>query len=399
MKNKLEDKRILRVLTANILLRAAKIIFSIFLNIYIWKISGDIKLVALYNLVYLCAHTISFLIWAKVVKNWYRKISHVWSLVWYALVSLSIVILKEKTIYYIFYIGFFVWICNGWYWITYHNTQYELTHYHNRWNYEWLKHVWDKLVQIIVPSIVWIIIGLNYFWLWYEIAFSFWAIFLLMAAFVWNVNVNEKEKIKYNFLSLVKKVIKSKRIMTSLLSYSLTGFSFSNSLLEVVIPILLFWYIWNEAGLWLLVSFFAIASIIWAYIFWKYVSYKYYRYAILFSWIIYGISLFWFIEIWILQSMVIFSAIINFVSVFFAIPQKVISDSVLHDIKDYKNYRSEYMVIREIFLAIWWIWSYLCIYIIWSLKIEHVRIIFYFMIWAIFISAFLLSKIDIHREE
>lgn len=398
MNNKIEDKRILRVLTANILFRAAKIIFSIFLNIYIWKNTWDIWLVAIYNLIYLLSHTIFFSIWAKVVKNWFRTISHVWSMIWLALLSLSIVLLKENTLYYILYIAFFLWIFNGWYWITYHNTQYELTNYHNRGNYEWLKHVWDKIVKIVVPSFIWIVITLNYLWLGYEIAFSFWAIFLLLAAIVWNVEIDEKEKTKFHFRALVKKVYKNKRIQTSLLSYSLTWFSFSNSLLEVIMPILLFWYIGNEAGLWFVVSLFAIASIVWSYIFWRYVSYKHYKYALLISWFIYGISLFGFIEIWILQSMLIFSAIINFVAVFFAIPQKVISDSVLHDIKDYKNHRSEYMVLREIFLSIWWIGSYLCIYFIWSLETEQVRVIFYFMIFAIFISAFALSKVNIHKD-
>ncbi|MFK7780689.1 MAG: MFS transporter [Candidatus Gracilibacteria bacterium] len=399
MNNKLEDKRILKVLTANILLRAAKIIFSIFLNIYIWKISGDIRLVAIYNLVYLSSHTIFFLIGAKVVKNGYRTISHVGSLIGYALVSLSIVILRENTINYIFYIGFFVGIFNGWYWITYHNNQFELTHYHNRGNYEGLKHVGDKLVKIIVPSFIGVIISLNYFGLGYEIAFSFSTIFLLLAAFVGKIKIDEKDKVKYDFGRLVKRVFKNKRIMVSLFGYTLTGFSFSNSLLEVIIPILLFSYIGSEAGLGFLVSFFAIASIIGAYIFGKYVSYKYYKYSLLVSGFIYGISLFGFIEIGVLKYMVIFSALINFVSVFFSIPQKVTSDSVLHDIKDYKNYRSEYMVLREIFLAVGWIGSYTCIYIIGSLEIEQVRIIFYFMIGAIFLSAFSLSRINIHREK
>gem|GEM_PF-4348847 len=53
-----------------------------------------------------------------------------------------------------------------------------------------------------------------------------------------------------------------------------------------------------------------------------------------------------------LRYMILFAAVINFVLVFFSIPQKVISDNVLHTLENYNKYRVEYLVIRELFLSI-----------------------------------------------
>lgn len=77
---------------------------------------------------------------------------------------------------------------------------------------------------------------------------------------------------------------------------------------------------------------------------------------------------------------VIFSALLNAVAVLFSLPQKVISDNVLHQLPDYQNIRSEYMVIREWFMTFGWILSFSAIYFIGSLDMQKVQFIFLAMV-------------------
>jgi len=69
MQNSIREGRIIRLLLSNTFLRAGRIVFQVFLNIFIWKQTQDIAQVALFNILYLGTHTLSFTLFAPIVKK------------------------------------------------------------------------------------------------------------------------------------------------------------------------------------------------------------------------------------------------------------------------------------------------------------------------------------------
>jgi len=398
MSNKIWDTRAINILIANILVKSWKNVFQIFLNIFIWKQTQDIQIVAQFNLIYLITHMIFFTLFAPVVKQWYRNILHVFSLVWFACVYLGIMYLWESAIHHLILIPFAIGFFNSIYWITYHNTQFDLTTHANRWNFEGIRKSLRITASIITPVVVWFLISFNYFWYWYQTAFALWAFLFLIWAYIWASAPKVVDPKPFQLVSVIKSCLKQKDVRRSLWTYSLTSFSFSNSVIEVLIPIILFSYISNEFQIGSLISFFAIISIILSYCFGKFISYKFYSFFILVFWLLYAISLSGFVFFTKLEYLIIFSTCITVFAHLFSLPQKVMSDNVLHKLQNYKDIRSEYMVLREWFQAVGWIWSFTVIYFAGSIETEFIQFIFGAMIIAVVICSVLLSRVDIYEK-
>ncbi len=294
--NKLEDKKTIRILIWNIFVRSAKSIFQIFLNIFIWKQTNDVKAIALFNIIYLSSHMLTFTFFAVLVKKGYRRILNIISLLWLAFTYLYIVFLWKEAINHLILIPFLIWFFNGIYRINFHNNQFKLTNFKNRWNFEWIKKSLTILSQIIIPSFIWTIISLNYFWYGYQTAYIFWVIFFLLSAIIWTVKVHVNSKKRFDLIKVFKKIKKNKEILFSLFSYSLTGFSFSNSFLEVIIPIVIFTYVKSEMNLGFIISSLSIIWIIASYLYWRFIPYWKYKITILFSGIVYIFVIIWFLS-------------------------------------------------------------------------------------------------------
>ena len=339
-------------------------------------------------------HFSSFVIFSGVVKKWYRRFINIFSLVWFSFVYLFIVFLWENAINHLKLIPFLIGLFNWMYWINFHNNQFDLTTFKNRWNFEWIKKSMWIASKVFIPSLIWFIITMDYMWYGYEISFSIWILFFLMSVIIWTVKIEVKNNEKYDLFWVFKKVVKNKDVFRSLYTYSLTWFSFGSSLLEVLIPIILFTYVKEEANVWFLISWFSIFTIAWAYLFGKFVSYNKYGLTIFLAWISYVLSVFWFITFSDIKYLVLFWAILNIFTTIFSIPQKVFSDNVLHKLNNYKNIRSEYMVIREMFLFIGWISSFSIMYFIWSIEIKHLYYLFVAIMLTVSVATYLLSKVE-----
>ena len=399
MDNKLNDIRIVRILLWNLCVKAGKTVFQIFLNIFIWKQTQSIQAVAMFNIIYLSVHTIWYLVFGPIAKKWYRNILHFMSLIWYACVYLWIMYLGTNAVNHLILIPIGIGFFNSMYWITYHNTQFDITHYKNRWKYEWIRRSSRMFASIVIPVVVWFFITFDYMWYGYQMAFSFWALLFFIWAFVGVVDIHVDNKEKYNLLEVTKQCLWNKDVFRSLYTHTLSAFSFSNSVIEVIIPIILFTYLQEEFDLGVLVSIFSIVSMLAMYLFWKFVDYKHYKKAVFTFGFTYGFVLLWFIVLWEIQYLVILSALLTSIAALYSLPQKVISDNILHKLKNYKNIRSEYMVLRELFMSIGWIGMYVILYMIDSIERDKIWILFVFMVACVFLSAYQLSKVDISKQE
>jgi YQGE family putative transporter len=398
MTNHIKDISIKKILIANILFRWWTLVSQIFLNIFLFKNTNDIWLVALFNIILLTTQLFSFTYFAKIVKFGYRNITHVVWLIGLCLVYSSLIILWASIVDYYILLAIWIWFFSWIYWIWYNNNEFDLTSIANRWNFQWLKKSLKTLISIIIPSLIWTVIWLDYLWYGYQFSFFIWIIFFLLSAFVWIIDIEYKKNTKYCLKNAIKKVIKNKNLIKVVSNFSLLGFALSNPLIEVVLPLLLFSYWIKEMNLWFLISSFAFLTVIVSYLFWRFVHYKKYKLAYIFSWIFYIMSVFillFFPSYW---YMILFASILNLLFSFMDIPQSVFSANVFHEVKWYEEIKSEYMVIREWPLMAWRILSFVCIYFIWSFEILWIQILFWIMALIIFISTYLFSSLTLKHD-
>ncbi|MCH2189268.1 hypothetical protein MK079_05585, partial [Candidatus Gracilibacteria bacterium] len=158
--NTITDIRAIYIVIGNTLVRAGRIVFQLFLNIFIWKhTGGDLQVVALFNLVYLLFHTVSFLSVAFLVKAGYGKWLNLTALLGYTLVYLMVIILGNNSLEYIYWIAAAIGVFNGMYWITYHYHHFFVTNFANRGNYEGIKKSLAIITSVVVPPLVGTIIA------------------------------------------------------------------------------------------------------------------------------------------------------------------------------------------------------------------------------------------------
>ena len=384
-----------KLLFSNILFRAGTLISQIFLNIYLFKNTNDIQLVALFNIILLIVNLLSMNIFARIVKKGYRNMVHVIALLWLSGVYAAVVLLGDSVSSYYQLLAAGIGLFSGMYWIVYNSNEFDLTHSANRGNYQWLKKSFKTLAAIIVPSIVGSIIWINYLWYGYQSAFILGIILLLVSAYVGVVKVEYREQSRYSIIAALKKLIHSRDLVKININFSMLWFSLSNPLIETVIPLLLFSYGIAEMELGFLVSSFAVLTVITSYLYGKFVRYKHYKRAYIISWCVYVWSvliLVFFPSYW---YIVLFSSLLNMLFSFMDIPQSVMSANKFNEVEWHEKIKSEYMAIREWPLIFWRVLAFSCIYFIGSFSQFGIQALFWIMATVIFVSMILFSSIEI----
>ncbi len=396
MNNKLENKKTKKLLFSNMLFRSWKLITSIFLNIFLWKHTNDIQLVAIFNIVWLLSYNIFYTLFARIIKFNYRKLVNFIAIFLVSISYLLLFLFWEKIIDYYIFFAILIWAWNWLYWIVYNNNEFDLTHSKNRWNYQWLKKTFKTIISIIVPSIIWIIIWINYMWFGYEIAFFLWLILFILSLFFWNIDIeyHKNEDNKFRLLKTLKIIFNEKELFKMILIFLLLWFALSNTLIEIILPLLLYSYWIKELQIWFLVSIFSLITIIASYLFWKFVSYKNYKLSVSLSGGIYiflVIMLLFFPNYWFI---ILFSSILNLLFTFIDIPKSVYWANILEKVKNYKEIKTEYIVIAWLALSIWEILSFICIYFIWNIDVLWIKILFWIMAFIIFLVILLFNSLE-----
>ncbi len=397
MNNKLEDKRLIRLIVSNTMFRAAKVALFLFLNILIWKESNDMQMMFMFNIVLWISHTFFFALFGILVKNGYRRIwLIVWPL-WASIAFLFLLLFRENLLNYIYYIWLLLGVTSWMYWVTFNNNTFDITTFYNRGNYEWTKKSLWLIFNMIIPIVIWWLISLDIFWLWYEMSFWVGMILFLLAFIIWNVSIEVPNKGKYKFTKSIKIFLSDKEIFKFLIIYLLLWFTFNTVLLDFLLPLIIYTQVLEEYKLWFILSFLSLVWALGSILYWKLVSFKNYWMTMKIGWVLYAILM---IAILIFPSFsTLFTALLKFVFVFFSIAVSVTWQNIIHKIKDYEKIKTEYMVIREIFLMTWRTLVYISLFFIWSVNVNKLNYLFYAMMIIVLISSFILSKIKMHKIE
>jgi len=384
----------LRLLVSNSLFRGWKLIFKIFLNIYLWKETHNLQLLALFNIVFLIAHIFWFIVTSFYVKLWYRKIINTISYFWVILCYLLVIIFLEHIINNIYFIWILFWLFNGSYYVNYNVNQFDLTTFKNRWNFEWIKKVLITTSKIIFPWIIWAII-------WFyniKLAFLFWILIYIISYFIWNIQIIHK-KWKINFKDFLAKIIKNKKIVYSLIWSFFFTLSFSLMLLDLLIPLLIFDELGTEIKLWFSLSFLSVLSIVIIYLFWRFIDYKHYNKFLIIFTILYIAWLFWITTFDSYSYLLLFSTIILSVISLYELGISVITNNSLHTLKEYNNYKVEFLVFKDLAYILWWITSFLLMYFSTDLAKTSIWFIFYSLMFFSVVTTLFFLKINMHEIE
>ncbi len=357
---------------------------SIFLNIYIWKETWDLKIVALFNIILLFFMTIFFVVIGWIIKNKYRRFLYFFACLWEALTFLVLAILGKESINYIYFIAIFQWIFAWAYRVIHHTNQIDNTKVANRWNFEWTLRSLVMILKFWTPIIAGFII--SSFSYGYNIIFFLSFLAFLLSAFIGNIKINyPKNKLKYNLWETFKLLISTKIFLYILILQFLIAFMVGTPFVEKILPLILYSFNNSESELGLLIWLFTLISIIGSYLLWKFFSKKLYKQIwIIFS-LVYAFSLIIIIIFPLYTIYWIFSAILLLSITFISIPYKVISDNAMWERKDFEKHRIEYIVIREIFLNAWRIFLLVILFFAWDMRQENLR----FLLYTVFIISLL----------
>lgn len=369
-----------------------KVIFSVFINVYLWKETGDIQLLALFNIITLISHMLWFLWWVQFVKKWYAhqisSIAFLWLIFIFSF--LYIFIWTSKEVYWFFWIVF--WLFNGMYYSAQNVRIFSATTFKNRWNFQGVRKSLDGAAKMFFPLLIWVIISF------FNIQFAIiCGIIMYLAGLCIShfPDIHLKKSLPYKtFLSELKG---NKKIYFTILSAFFFQLAFAVPVLELIISLSIFSKVWTEISLWASLSVIWFASIILMYWFWKFVHYKHYNKAIIFVNILYILALMLFVYSTELSHILIAASLITGSIWMYGLIFWVISNNSLHCIKNYKEHNANFNITKECaYFAGWIIW-YFIIYFSWDLSQESLKILMYSFATLSILSSIFLIKIWMHQ--
>lgn len=394
LENSISTKDLKRLLVSHNFLVAGRIFFEIFLNVFIWKQTDSIIAVAWFNIVYLLVHTIIFSLFTDKVKRGHVHFPRQLGLAGFGFVYLAIYFLADKVINYLIPLAIVIGIFNGLYWISYQTIRFDLTHTKNRGNYAGMEGATRIVVKIIMPALGGFLITANFFGWGYATIFLFGALLFFASFFIGNVKYEPHTKTRLHFRKSLKIILKDKDIMKNMWAYFFSNVGRSGALERILLPFLIFSILQNEFELGGWLSFFSVIAIITTLIIGKYMRYKRYNKSIMISTILYAaliLSLAFFPSFTIY---ILFGILVEVLTPFIAIPKRVYGENLVHTMKNYKEHRMEYFIVREWFnVGFGRLFSYVLLLFIGGIAPEQLMFILPVMAGAIIIEAILLVSI------
>ena len=392
--NVITSSGIKRLLISHNIFTAGRVFFEIFLNVFIWKQTEDLTLIAWFNIAYLLLHTITFHLFAGFVKKGKVHFPRIIALMGYTLTYFIIYLMKESAINYVVPIAVVIGFFNGMYWISYQILRFDLTNSANRGNYTGLENGSKLLVGIVMPALGGAIIAANFFGWGYSSLFLFGTILFLISLIVGNVKFPVFNTSKFHFKNTFSIIRKDKDIMKSMYAHFFSSFSRGGTIARLILPLLIFDIMKDELGLGAWLSFFSVVAVLNSLAFGKLIKYEYYKKLLFSGGVVYFlliVLLILFPSFWIY---ILFGALIKIVEASINIPKRVISENLIHSLEDENNHRIEYIVIREWFnIGFGRLGSFIVLLTVGGLAVGQMKLLLFLMALAVLCEVFLIKSI------
>ncbi len=391
MSTKLDNASI-KLLLSNSLFRWARMVVSIFLSIYVWKETGDMRLVALFNIVLLVAHWFGAFMTAFFVKAGHRNTMSTIAYIWNIVLYMCLIFYKNELIDHLLLLGAGIWFMAGMYYMTYSVSQFDLSHFKNRWNLEWTKKAMNIINKMFYPLLFWFLVST------YSISYAFFVgiLFFVWWLILWIVKLPKRNG-SLRLRKFIWMIFSNKKVFFSLLWSFFLTMSFSATIIDFLVSMLLFFETGTEIKMGASLSMISLLSIIIVYCFGKFVKYKNYNIWLVIFLCLYICALFLLLHVESHVSLLLVSSFLVAIIMLYQVIASTTTTNSIHSLEDRDQYKVEFYLVRETMFIGGWILGFLIIYFAWSLSWDGLKWVLYTMMWLASIATALYMRVNIHE--
>ncbi|GGE18971.1 MFS transporter [Marinithermofilum abyssi] len=146
------------------LFATATALSNTFVNVYLWKIKHDFALIGWFNWINYLAMAVTFVFAGRMAKQVDRVIAIRLGVALQALFYLSVLMLGTHAADYVFFLGSFLGIGSGFFWLAYNVLYFEITERHNRDIFNGINGLLTSVAGIATPLLSgWVITRVDHF--------------------------------------------------------------------------------------------------------------------------------------------------------------------------------------------------------------------------------------------
>lgn len=135
-----------------------------FVNVYLWKLKQDFSVIGRFNLASYLAMAVTFVLAGRLAKKVDRVIAIRVGVALQAFFYLSVLLLGPKAVEQVLFLGIFLGVGSGFYWLSYNVLYFEITEKYNRDIYNGINGFLTSAAGILAPVISgWIITKVDHF--------------------------------------------------------------------------------------------------------------------------------------------------------------------------------------------------------------------------------------------
>jgi MFS transporter, YQGE family, putative transporter len=155
----------------------------IFINLYLWRLTNDLMINGLFNLISLITAPFATIFIGPIAKKKDRLVAYRWGIFLTALFYLSILLVQERMVDYYIIFALIKGVSTAFYWLGYFTLMYDVSNNENRYRYLGLNTVVTNIAMFIGPALAGIVIGRLSELTGYTIVFLMAFIMFFVAAF------------------------------------------------------------------------------------------------------------------------------------------------------------------------------------------------------------------------
>lgn len=325
-------------------------ISNTFVNVFLWKQSGDYMDIATYNLFIYLLQPISFFVAGKCVKHVDRTLIIRIGVIFLSIFYMVVLLLGEKAVNYTYMLGAILGIGYGFYWLAYNVLTFEVTEPETRDLFNGILGSLQSFGGMVGPLLAGYIITLMDNFKGYSTIF-FLSFFLFFLAIVCSFYLKKRTATGRFFIREVFKERKHNTNWRSVLFAHLTQGS-REGLFIFIITIWVYIETNSELSLGLFNFLISLCSFISYYFVSKMVSSKKRKAAIFYG----GLALYLAVLLFVFPTsyvtILLYGVIIGVSFPLFNVPFVSLTYDIIGKSKNAGNWRVEYIIIREVFINI-----------------------------------------------
>ena len=368
----------------NVLLRHslflyARNMFRFFLSVYLWRETGDIRIVCMFNMLFWGFHLVAFFYGCQLIKLGYPNQLIKTGILGIAVLTFAVALLQEQTVEYVYLIGVLLGLFNGQYWVVNHLDMFDKSTKQNRTTFFSYRQSFVNTTKVAMPVVAWLAFVL---FSTTQAAYNF--LFLLAAASsiaaLFFTSVKRQKETPCDLRGTFRILRSTPRFWDVALVSMINAALIKGAIFGLLMPILIFELLEGEIGLSSVETWTQVGTVVAAYVFARYK-----KNTELMRMVIYVGSLVLFVGLMALYvkfspltyAIYIIAFVVSSSSLAFA--WNTTSANFTHTIKDYKKYRIEYIAIKEVFVIIGVLSGYAFLYMFNSIGVEALRPLLAFM--------------------